>query len=153
MRIVMANGVEQCADTFGDPGDPALVLLHGAGDCLLHWDEALCARLAAGGRFVVRRDARDAGRSATYPRGAPAYGLRDLVADAAGLLDALDVERAHFAGLSGGGAIAQLLALERPERVSALTLTCSTPGDPASERGALPGPCVAYEALPEPDWS
>src|SRR4051812_44017228 len=126
MRIVMANGVEQCADTFGDPADPALVLLHGAGDCLLSWDEALCARLAAGGRFVIRRDARDAGRSVSYPRGAPAYGLRDLVADAAGLLDALGVERAHFAGLSAGGGVAPLLPPQRPQGGAPATPTLAT---------------------------
>ena len=38
------------AETFGRPGDPAILLIHGAGNCMLWWDEELCERLAAGGR-------------------------------------------------------------------------------------------------------
>ena len=57
---------------------------------MLSWDEELCERLAAGARFVIRYDMRDAGRSVTYEPGAPPYGLRDLVGDAIGLLDGLD---------------------------------------------------------------
>ena len=77
--IIRANGVDLCAETFGDPADPAILLIHGAGNSMLSWDEALCARLAAGPRFVIRYDLRDAGRSVSYEPGAPPYGLRDLV--------------------------------------------------------------------------
>ena len=88
-EIVRANAVELCIETFGDPADPAILLLHGAGNSMLSWDEELCERLAAGPRFVVRCDSRDAGRSVTYAPGAPEYGLPDLVADCVGLLDTL----------------------------------------------------------------
>jgi len=154
-RIVEADGVALCVQTFGDPADPAVLLVHGAGNSMLSWDEALCGRLAAGGRLVVRYDLRDAGRSITYEPGAPPYALRDLVADAAGLLDALGLAQAHVVGLSLGAGIGQLLAIEHPDRVAALTLASSTPGIPGQEGGDLPGPADGLFANepPEPDWT
>jgi pimeloyl-ACP methyl ester carboxylesterase len=151
--IIRANGVELSAETFGDPANPAILLIHGAGNTMLSWDEALCQRLAAGPRFVIRYDLRDAGRSASYEPGAPPYGLRDLVADAAGLLDALGVPSAHVVGLSTGGAIGQLLGLDHPDRVATLTLIAATPGIPGEETAGLPGPSSELRSPPEPDWS
>jgi pimeloyl-ACP methyl ester carboxylesterase len=151
-RIVKANGIDLCVETFGDPADPAILLIHGAGNTMLSWDEELCARLAAGRRFVVRYDSRDAGRS---EGGMPQYAFRDLVADAVGLLDSLGVGRAHVVGMSLGGGVAQLLALDHPDRVASLVLASATPGGPGHGQPDLPG---AAEGLfadepPEPDWS
>lgn len=153
--IIHANGVDLCAETFGDRADPAILLIHGAGNSMLSWDEELCERLAAGRRFVIRYDLRDAGRSATYEPGAPPYGLRDLVADAVGLLDGLGLESAHIVGLSTGGTIGQLLALDHAERVASLTLVASTPGSPGEETGDLPGasPELFANEPPAPDWT
>jgi pimeloyl-ACP methyl ester carboxylesterase len=154
-RIIRANGVDLCVETFGDRGDPALLLIHGAGNSMLSWDADLCARLAAGARFVVRYDVRDAGRSVAYEPGAPPYGLRDLVADAVGLLDALGLARAHVVGMSMGASIGQLLALDHPERVASLTLCSTTPGSPGREQPDLPGSregLFAHEP-PKPDWA
>ena len=50
------------------------------------WEDEFCERLAAGSRFVIRTT-RDTGQSVSYEPGAPPYTLRDLVADAVGLLD------------------------------------------------------------------
>jgi pimeloyl-ACP methyl ester carboxylesterase len=155
MRVVRANGVDLCAETFGAQTDPAILLVHGTGNCMLLWADDFCRRLAASRRFVIRYDLRDAGRSVSYPPGEPRYGLRDLVDDAAGLLDALDVDRAHVVGMSLGGAIGQLLALDHRGRVAALTLASSTPGIPGHESPDLPGASedlFAYE-LPAPDWA
>jgi pimeloyl-ACP methyl ester carboxylesterase len=157
-RLVRAGGVELCIEGFGDPADPAILLAHGVGNCMLSWDEELCARLAAGGRHVVRYDLRDAGRSVISERGAPQYTLRDLVADAVALLDVLDVARVHWAGMSGGAAIGQLLALDHPDRVASVTLASSTPGIPGQEAGDLPGATAKLQAYfadepPLPDWS
>src|SRR5262245_45605613 len=101
-RIIRANGVDLCIEAFGDPADPTLLLIHGTGNSMLSWDEELCARLAAGGRHIVRLDVRDAGRSVTYEPGKPRYAFTDLVADAAGVLDALGVEQGHILGMSAG---------------------------------------------------
>jgi pimeloyl-ACP methyl ester carboxylesterase len=139
-EIVNANGVELCVEPFGDPAHPLILLLHGAGSTMLSWDESLCARLAGGGRLVVRADSRDAGRSTTYEPGAPAYAFRDLVADAIALLDHFGAPRGHLVGMSVGGAVAQVAALEHPDRVATLTLASSTPGIPGAEAHDLPGP-------------
>jgi pimeloyl-ACP methyl ester carboxylesterase len=84
-RIVHVNGVDLCVETFGEPAYPPILLV---GNSMLTWEDELCGRLAAGPRFVVRYDLRDTGRSTTVDPDDPQYTLRDLVADAAGLLDA-----------------------------------------------------------------
>jgi pimeloyl-ACP methyl ester carboxylesterase len=157
-RIVQANGVDLCVETFGDPADPAILLVHGAGNCMLSWDEELCERLAGGPRFVIRYDIRDAGRSVTSEPGAPQYTLSDLVADAVGLLDTLGLASAHIVGMSLGAAIGQLLALDHPDRVASLTLAFSTPGSPGHDRPDLPGISAELRAVfadePQaPDWT
>jgi pimeloyl-ACP methyl ester carboxylesterase len=156
-EIAHVNGVELCWQGFGDPSDPALVLAHGAGDSMIAWREGLCERLAGGGRYVVRYDARDAGRSTSYEPGDPPYSEADLIDDVAALIDALDIGPVHFIGLSGGGATAQLLALEHPQKVATLTLIATTPGYP-SESADLPGPHarvahVFSGEIPDPDWA
>ncbi len=88
-RIVDVNGVDLCVDTTGDAADPAILLISGMGGSMDWWEEEFCQRLAAGGRFVIRYDHRDTGRSVSYPAGAPGYTGADLAADAAGVLDAL----------------------------------------------------------------
>ena len=157
-RIVKANGVELCVESFGDPADPAVLLIHGAGHSLLAWDEDFVGRLVAGGRQVIRYDSRDAGRSTGYPAGSPAYGLGDLVADAAALLDALGITAAHVVGMSQGAAVAQLLALDHADRVASLTLASSTPGGPGHHHPDLPAMSQEIQELfanepAEPDWS
>ena len=152
-HIEQVGGVDLCVETFGDPSDPAILLIHGAGSSMLSWDEELCGRLADGGRHVIRYDLRDAGRSVTYAPGTSDYGYADLVEDATGLLDALGVERAHVLGMSLGGGVAQLLALDHPGRVSALTLASATPGGPGQPTPDLPGPSDDLTEPPEPDWS
>lgn len=129
-RMVTANGVDLCVQTFGDPADPAVLLIHGASASMLWWEAELCERLAAGGRFVIRYDHRDTGRSVNYPAGQPGYAFRDLAEDALGVLDAVGVDRAHLVGRSMGGGIAVLAAARHPERVRSLTLVTTSPGRP-----------------------
>jgi pimeloyl-ACP methyl ester carboxylesterase len=126
-RMVKANGVELCVETFGDPGDPAVLLISGATGSMDWWEDEFCHRLACGERYVIRYDHRDTGRSASYPAGAPGYTGTDLVTDAVGLLDTLGVARAHLVGVSMGGGIAQQAALDHPDRVASLTLIANSP--------------------------
>ncbi len=147
------DGVRLCLETFGDPDDPAVLLLAGMSQTMDAWDTEFCERLAAEGRHVVRFDHRDAGRSASSPPGSPDYGATDLTDDAVRVLDAAGVVAAHLVGLSMGSGIALTLALSRPDRVRSVTLIgCSLLGDD------LPPPDPALAAVfadpaPEPDWS
>ncbi len=127
-RIVEANGVDLCVETFGDAAHPAILLVHGASASMLWWEADLCERIAASGRYVIRFDNRDTGRSVSYPPGRPGYSLRDMVDDAMGILDALGVERAHVAGRSMAGAIVALAAMHHPKRVATMTMISTTPG-------------------------
>ncbi|WP_433323251.1 alpha/beta fold hydrolase [Spirillospora sp. CA-294931] len=156
--MIKANGVELCVESFGDPADPAVLLIHGAGHSLAAWDEEFVGRLVAGGRRVIRYDGRDAGRSTASPAGSPAHGLGDLVADAAALLDALGIAAAHVLGMSQGAAVAQLLALDHADRVASLTLHASTPGGPGHDHPDLPGMSPQLQEFfadepAAPDWS
>jgi pimeloyl-ACP methyl ester carboxylesterase len=152
--IVRANGVDLCVGTFGDAGDPAILLIMGSSASMDWWEDDFCERLAAGSRFVVRYDHRDTGRSVSHEAGAPAYTGRDLIEDAVGVLDALRLTSAHLVGMSMGGAIAQVVALDYPDRVASLTLISTSPsgGDPdLPEMSAETG--AEFAAVASPDWS
>lgn len=157
MTLVHVNDDTQlCVEAIGDRGDPALLLIGGATWSMDWWDDELCHRFADRGRFIVRYDNRDTGRSTSYPPGAPGYGSSDLIADAVAVLDALHIDRAHVVGLSMGGGIAQRLALEHRDRVATLTLISTSPIDPGI--GGLPPPtseiqATFADAAPEPDWT
>lgn len=124
--MLPVNGIELCVETFGEPDDPALLLIAGATGSMDWWDDEFCRRLAAGGRYVVRYDHRDTGRSTSFPAGVPPYSDVDLAHDALGVLDALHLRRAHLVGLCMGGGLAQRIAVERPHRVLSLTLIATS---------------------------
>jgi pimeloyl-ACP methyl ester carboxylesterase len=155
MPTVNANGVAIGVESFGDDDAP-LVLLAG-GTTMLSWPAALCERLAAGGRRVVRYDLRDSGESTTTNPNAPAYTLRDLAADAAALADTLGGPPAHLAGIGVGGMVAQVAALDHPGAFSALTLAGTRPVAPGKPDADLPDHDKATMkrlfALPMPDWT
>jgi pimeloyl-ACP methyl ester carboxylesterase len=130
-------------DSFGDPTSTPLLLVMGLSYQMIEWDERLCRQLAGRGFWVTRFDNRDVGLSTKLDDlGAPdllgllggtasaPYSLDDMAADAVGLLDALGVERAHIVGVSMGGMIAQLIAINHPQRVLSLTSIMSTTGGP-----------------------
>jgi len=141
-RLLDVGGeITLCAQAFGDPADPALLLISGLGQQLIAWPTGLCEQLAARGLHVIRFDNRDVGRSTRASvrpptlrqlatrRFAPGqYTLAEMARDTAGLLDALELERVHVAGRSMGGMIGQTLAARHPERVLTLTSIMSTTG-------------------------
>jgi pimeloyl-ACP methyl ester carboxylesterase len=153
-RMIEANGVDLCTESFGDPADPPTLLIMGIGASMLWWEEGFCRMLADGGRFVIRYDHRDTGRSVTYEPGHPEYTGFDLVADAAGVLDACGIAAAHVVGVSAGGAFAQLLALDFSDRVLSLVLISTSSALPGG-RG-LPPPTTEFTRFAttaEVDWS
>jgi pimeloyl-ACP methyl ester carboxylesterase len=130
MTIVFANDVALSVERFGDPAAPLVVLV--GGTTMLSWPDALCERLEAGGRQVIRYDLRDSGQSETHNPEQPAYNLRDLATDAALLAQIMSDRPAHLAGIGVGGMVAQVAVLDHPESFSALTLV--------STRAVAPGP-------------
>ncbi|MFF7940105.1 alpha/beta fold hydrolase [Nocardia gamkensis] len=155
MASVRANGVDLGIESFGRADDP-LVLLVG-GTTMLSWPDALCERLASGGRRVVRYDLRDSGASTTLDPENPAYDLRDLAADAAALVEVLGAGTAHFGGVGVGGMVAQVAALDHPDAFSAVTLVGTRPVAPGPVDEDLPdhNPAVmaALFSRPLPDWT
>jgi pimeloyl-ACP methyl ester carboxylesterase len=151
--MVLANGVELCVQTFGDPEGPAILLIAGAASSMDWWEDEFCERLASGPRFVIRYDLRDTGQSVSYEPGSPKYGGADLVMDAVGLLDALRVGRAHVVGISMGGGIAQQLALDHADRVASLTLISTSPDGPDLPPMSDDLRRRFEEPAPEPNWS
>jgi len=125
MPHVHANGIDIEYETFGDSTSDPLLLIMGFGRQMIAWPDAFCAALADRGFHVIRYDNRDVGL--TTLTSAP-YTIDDMADDAAGLLSALGFTAAHVVGASMGGAIAQSLAIRRPEMVLSLTSIMSGPG-------------------------
>jgi pimeloyl-ACP methyl ester carboxylesterase len=147
--------VEICSETFGERRDPAVLLIMGAMASMLWWPDEFCRRLAGSGRFVIRYDNRDTGRSTGYEPGTATYTSDDMAGDAIALLDEHGVDRAHLVGMSMGGGIAQQVALDHPDRVLSLTaISTSAIGDQDRD---LPGPTPEYiehaAAFEDLDWS
>jgi len=145
-RASAPNGIELEYETMGDPADPALLLIMGLGAQMVAWDDEFCQGFVDRGFSVIRYDNRDVGLStktvtdidpmvavmAAFTGGdvvAP-YLLADMADDAVAVLDAAGIDRAHVAGASMGGMIAQSVAIAHRERVQSLTSIMSTTGDP-----------------------
>jgi pimeloyl-ACP methyl ester carboxylesterase len=134
--------VTLCYETFGDPSDPAMLLIMGLGTQMVAWREDFCRQLADRGFFVIRFDNRDCGHS-TKMKGRPpnlfelitrrprnlSYTLAEMADDAIALLDHLEIQRAHLVGASMGGMIAQLAACRYPARVLSLCSIMSGTGE------------------------
>ncbi len=154
-RPINSGGATICTQAFGSPGDPAVLLIMGLMASMLWWPEAFCERLVRAGRFVIRYDNRDTGRSTSYEPGHPGYSVDDMARDAVAVLDGYGIERAHVVGMSGGGMIGQLVALDYPERVASLTAISTTPiGDVGRELPDSDPAYLEYSARFEDlDWS
>jgi len=142
------NNIEIEYETIGDPISKPLLLIAGLGSQLLAWSDEMCENIAKNGFFVIRFDNRDIGLStkfedacmpnfveinAAYARGEipeVPYTLENMAGDAIGVLDSLNIDKAHICGASMGGMIAQILAYKHPTRVLSLTLIMSTTGNP-----------------------
>ncbi len=149
MPNVTANGIQIEYDTFGPRDADPLLLVMGLGAQMIAWDEEFCEMIAGQGHHVIRFDNRDVGLSTKFDhlgmpdmpaifaaraQGKPVenapYLLDDMADDAAALLGALGIERAHIAGGSMGGMIVQAMAIRHPKRVVSMTSIMSTTGNP-----------------------
>lgn len=161
MPTAPANGIEICYDTFGQPVNPALLLVMGLGGQMTAWEPDFCDALANAGFHVIRFDNRDTGLSTKMESAPPpdigkamtgdmssaSYTLWDMADDAVGLLDHLQLERAHIVGASMGGMIVQAIAIRHPHRVVSMTSIMSTTGNPNVGQ-ATPAAMTALMAPP-----
>ena len=168
MARIKANGIEIEYEEIGSPNDPLMLLVMGFSGQMTAWPDSLRRGLADAGRRVVIFDNRDiglstefAGRMAPSPReivaslkaGEPIhvkvpYVLNDMAADAAALVEALGADKADVLGVSMGGMIVQLMALNHPERVRTLMPVMTTSGDPTVPM-STPEAGAALTAVPE----
>jgi pimeloyl-ACP methyl ester carboxylesterase len=146
----VGRGITLCYETFGEPSNPAALLVMGLGTQMVGWQEEFCGALAARGLYVVRFDNRDIGRS-THVHGRPPtpaqlllrsrraahYTLGDMADDAVGLMRALELAPAHVIGASMGGMIAQTIAARHPNMVRSLVSIMSNTGSVRSGQPAL----------------
>jgi pimeloyl-ACP methyl ester carboxylesterase len=153
MPKAIVGNIEIEYEIFGDSNSKPLLLIAGLGSQMLAWTDEMCESLVNHGFFVIRFDNRDIGLStkfdgagipdfteinAAYARGEEPvvpYTLEDMAGDAVGVLDALNIDRAHICGASMGGMIAQVLAYTHPSRVLSLTIIMSTNGNPELPQG------------------
>lgn len=168
MARVQANGIAIEYEISGPEDGPVLLLIHGVGAQLIRWPQPLCARFEQAGFRVLRFDNRDIGLS-THMSEAPIpdigaviaarargeepdlpYTLSDMTRDTIGLLDALGIDRAHVLGVSLGGMIAQVLAIEHAARVRSLAIFMSQSGNPGLPPSKPEALAVLSARAPDP---
>lgn len=146
-RVVSTNGIEINYDSFGKEEHPVIILIMGLATQMVFWDARFCEILTSKGYRVIRFDNRDIGKSTWCNSANPPshlallasvifgraldapYSLNDMANDTLGLMDSLQIKHAHIVGASMGGMIAQLMAINAPNRVKSLTSIMSTTGN------------------------
>jgi pimeloyl-ACP methyl ester carboxylesterase len=131
MPIAPVNGHEICYETFGSEDDPALVIINGLGSQMIRWPKGFIDQLVGTGFRVIVHDNRDVGLSTKFADAStnPPYTVGDMARDTVGVLDHLGIRAAHIAGMSMGGMIGQVLAIEHSDRVLSLASIMSAMGD------------------------
>jgi pimeloyl-ACP methyl ester carboxylesterase len=148
-KIVHTGEISLWTQAFGNPSDPAVLLIMGNSAQGIMWTDDFCQQLTAEHRYVIRYDQRDTGLSTCIDYATQPYSLFDLAKDALDILDDYDIPAAHIVGLSMGGAIAQLLATYHHERVLTITTMMSSP-DLSIKNDAFKGKDVSQAKLPPP---
>lgn len=168
MARIQANGLEIEYELSGPQDGPVLLMIHGVGAQMIRWPPGLIERFERAGFRTLRFDNRDVGRSSHLNHlGIPdiaaivaaraagkepelPYTLSDMAADTVGLLDALDIASSHVLGVSLGGMVAQVMAIEHRARVRSLNLFMTqsgNPGLPPSDPAAL---AILSKRAPDP---
>jgi pimeloyl-ACP methyl ester carboxylesterase len=169
MTAISANGITIEYETKGQAGNPAIILVRGLGSQLINWPLALLERLAAEGFFVVVFDNRDAGLSTKFDAAGAIdiadlmaraeagetlnvpHHLEDMAADVIGLMDGLGIEKAHVAGISLGGMVAQVLAAKHGGRLLSMNSIMSHSGNPDLPAGDPSARAALMRTADDPD--
>lgn len=136
-NIIKCNGQNLWIECFGSLIDPAILLIQGSGAQGILWPNNFCRLLAQHGYFVIRYDHRDTGMSSFVDFDTHPYNLMDLSNDAKGILECLNIRKAHIIGSSMGGYIAQLIGYNFPEMVLTLTFMMTSPISASIEHAFL----------------
>jgi len=143
------NGaVEIEYETFGDDRPETVILINGLGSQMTRWPVAFCEKLVAKGYRAIRFDNRDVGLSSWLE--GQSYTIQDMAADVIAVLDAAGVGKAHVAGVSMGGMIAQTVAIEHPDRVLSITSIMSATGAPGTMNSTPEAAAVLNNPPPDP---
>lgn len=149
-KVVLHDGVEIYTESFGSATNPALLLIMGATAQGVMWPDRFCEALASLGFFVIRYDHRDTGKSSRIDYEKNPYHLVDLAADALSILDAYEIDAAHWVGASMGSFVAQMNAIYNQHRVLSLTCIMSSPNHLVFVDG-FEGRDVSHHGLPASD--
>lgn len=122
IQTLKSGNVELWSRRDGSADQQPILLIAGANASHLMWPDEFAEALASTGFSVLRYDHRDTGRSTTVDFDAYPYSVEDMATDAVAVLDAWKIKKAHVVGLSMGGTIAQLLALDHPNRVKSAVI-------------------------------
>ncbi|WP_288447658.1 alpha/beta hydrolase [uncultured Chryseobacterium sp.] len=168
MKTLRLKEVDLCYEIFGEGHQHTLVLIPGLGSQMIRWDIAFCNLLVEKGFRVIRFDNRDSGSSvfntkkeipsdkgieevfAEFSNEGVPYSLMDMANDVIGLLNHLKIKKAHVAGRSMGGIIAQLLGSYYPDRVLSLTIMMSTSLNPALPKPDPEVMAMMTQVYPDP---
>lgn len=161
---VTATGISIEVEDMGPKDGPALLLVNGYTSQLINWPTLLLDGLVEAGFRVVRYDNRDVGFSQKF-EGSPnpratldaviagkvpdvPYVLADMAADGIGVLDALGIDRAHVVGVSMGGMIVQLMAIDHSDRLYSMTSIMSSTGNPKLPQASPEAQAALNEPAP-----
>lgn len=148
-EIKTEDGLTLWTEAFGSPSGRAILLIMGAMNQGIFWPDDFCRKLADGGFYVIRFDHRDTGRSSAVDFQRAPYDLNILARDAVAVLHGYAINKASIAGLSMGGYIAQLVAINYPDIIEQLVLI-STSADHRPYMAATMGQSDAGYSLPRP---
>lgn len=125
-QTIQTDNIELYTESFGKPSNPGVLLISGAMAPARFWTDDFCRQLADAGYFIIRYDHRDIGLSSAVNYAAHPYTLNSLAQDAVAVLDGYTIKKVHLVGHSMGGAIAQLVALDFPDRVLSIAVISSS---------------------------
>ncbi len=147
-KFISSANLQLWTESFGDPSRPAVLLIMGAWNQGIVWPDEFCTEIARQGYYVIRYDHRDTGQSSSVDFVTAPYDLNDLTRDAVAVLDGHAVRKSHVIGMSMGGFIGQLLALDYPDRVLTLTLLMSSPDHSVAVAAILGQGTSGYQLSP-----
>jgi len=152
-RLVETQGAVLATEAWGQGERGTILLAMGATASMVWWPGSLMRALADGGYRVIRFDHRDTGESTTHAPGDLRYDVFNLSADLLAILDAYGVRAAHLVGMSLGGYVSQIAAVQHPQRVLSLTLIAAEPlGISYEGEGIAPEMMAHFGAMATLDW-